>query len=119
MVNTSGITGAVNCSVASNDLVCTANGPLTINVSGSFDIALTATPRIGGAFVNPRIGGACQVDPNNGIAESIESNNSASDAVAVAAPIPTLSDAGLILLAALLAGAAVLLLSLRGRIGTA
>jgi len=83
-----GVTGGANisCSIASNDLTCSANGgPVTLGTTnGSFDVVFTATPSGVGTFANPRSGGSCSVDPNNGIAEGNENNNGCSNSVVVA-----------------------------------
>jgi hypothetical protein len=86
---------------------------VSIAVAGSFRVDVTATPSATGTFTNPT-GGPARVDPNNNVAESNENNNdSNNDSVVVtpilggaAAPIPTLSEWALALLALLLLGLA-------------
>ena len=83
----SGVIGgaSISCSIANNDLTCTANpGAVTLGTSnGSFDVVFTATPTSAVTFTNPRGGGSCSVDPNNNNAESNEGNNGCSNSVAV------------------------------------
>jgi hypothetical protein len=81
--NAANITGSANisCSIVSNDLTCTANGgsvTFDSNIgASSFDVVFSATAQAAGTYQNPRTGGGvAQIDPNNGIAESNESNNS-------------------------------------------
>ncbi|HEY1522550.1 MAG TPA: hypothetical protein VGF70_06015, partial [Solirubrobacteraceae bacterium] len=77
--------GSVSCSIASNDLTCTASGgPVTIGQStGAFDVSFTATPSAVGSFVNPRSGGTCAVDPGGLITEAPGASTSCSDTVVV------------------------------------
>jgi uncharacterized repeat protein (TIGR01451 family) len=88
-----GGTGSIQCAVAGSDLTCSANGGTVIigAANGSFRVSLTATPIAIGTFTNPRGGGVAVLDPANVIVESIEGNNSASDAVVVTAPDLTIS----------------------------
>ncbi len=87
VANPNGVSGTINCSISlSDDLVCTASGPVTLATPGSFDVQFTVTPSTAGAFPNPRGGGICQVDPNNNVTESNEANNTCSDTVTVSAP---------------------------------
>ncbi len=45
VVNASGVTGNVSCSIASDTLTCTANGtPVQIQPSGGFDVTLSGHP---------------------------------------------------------------------------
>jgi uncharacterized repeat protein (TIGR01451 family) len=87
--------GNISCSITSNNLTCTATGPVTIGATtGSFKVTLTATPSAIGTFTNPRGGGAASVDPSNVIAESNEANNNInSDSVVVTAPDLTVAKA--------------------------
>jgi hypothetical protein len=90
--NFSGVSnsGAITCTIAvTDDLTCTTSGALTINPGGSFDVSITATPTAAGAFVNPRGGGGCSVDPNNVVTEGNESNNTCADTVVSSTPTPT------------------------------
>src|SRR5262249_10026066 len=86
VVNPTGITGTINCSIASNTLTCTASGAVSIAAPGSFQAQFTATPSAVGTFTNPT-GGSCRVDPGNVVTESNEANNDCnSDSVTVTAP---------------------------------
>ena len=87
-----GISGTINCSIdVSDNLSCTASGPVSIAAGGSFTVFFTATPSANGTFANPRTSGICEVDPNNVVAESNENNNTCSDIVKVAALAPDLT----------------------------
>ena len=69
VVNASGVTGNVSCSIASGTLTCTANGtPVQIQPSGGFDVTLSVTPTAAGIFSNPRLQRICRVDPVNAVA---------------------------------------------------
>ncbi|HKG98286.1 MAG TPA: Ig-like domain repeat protein, partial [Pyrinomonadaceae bacterium] len=81
--NFSNITGNANisCSIVSNDLTCVASGgdvTFASNIgASSFDVVFSATPQAAGSYQNPRTGGGvAQIDPNNVVVESNESNNS-------------------------------------------
>ncbi|HEY4423043.1 MAG TPA: tandem-95 repeat protein [Pyrinomonadaceae bacterium] len=81
--NVSNITGSANisCSIVSNDLTCVASGGSVTFASdigtSSFDVVFSATAQAVGSYQNPRTGGGiAQIDPNNLIAESNETNNS-------------------------------------------
>ena len=81
--NVSNITGSANisCSIVSNDLTCVANGGNVTFASdigaSSFQVVFSATAQVAGSYQNPRTGGGiAQIDPNNLIAESNETNNS-------------------------------------------
>jgi hypothetical protein len=81
--NFSNITGSANisCSIVSNDLTCVANGgnvTFDSNIgASSFDVVFSATAQAAGTYQNPRTGGGiAQIDPNNLVVESNESNNS-------------------------------------------
>jgi hypothetical protein len=89
--NSSGTTGTISCSVASNTLTCTANGTVSIPSGESFSVVVNVTPTAApGSLVNPRTGAGfgCSVDPNNVITEETENNNSCADTVAVTANTP-------------------------------
>lgn len=84
--NVSNVTGSANisCSIASNNLTCIASGGSVTFASNigasSFNVVFSATPQAAGAYQNPRTGGGiAQIDPNNLIAESNETNNSPSN----------------------------------------
>jgi cadherin-like protein/Big-like domain-containing protein/Calx-beta domain-containing protein len=81
--NVSNITGSANisCSIVSNDLTCVASGGSVTFASdigaSNFDVVFSATAQAAGSYQNPRTGGGiAQIDPNNLIAESNETNNS-------------------------------------------
>jgi predicted outer membrane repeat protein len=81
--NVSNITGSANisCSIVSNDLTCTASGGNVTFASdlgtSKFDVVFSALAQVAGTYQNPRTGGGtAQVDPNNVIVESNETNNS-------------------------------------------
>jgi len=81
--NVSNITGSANisCSIVSNDLTCVASGGSVTFASdigaSNFDVVFSATAQAAGTYQNPRTGGGiAQIDPNNLIAESNETNNS-------------------------------------------
>ena len=79
----SGISGTITCSVASSNLTCAASGSVTINAGGGFTANVDATPLGLGTFTNPRSAGVCAVDPDAGVTEGDENNNSCSDSVTV------------------------------------
>ncbi len=81
--------GNINVSIdGSGVLTCTASGAdVTLGeTTGAFSIKFTATPTAAGSFDNPVSGGDCEVDPNNVVLESDETNNSASNSVTIQAP---------------------------------
>jgi hypothetical protein len=84
--NDTNITGLnfVDCQIVNNLLTCTASGgTVTIgSFTGSFDVVFAVTPANIGAFTNPT-GGVCQVDPNDLITESDETNNDCIDTLQV------------------------------------
>src|SRR5262249_43957706 len=91
-------TGTISCSIASNDLTCTASGGTVIigATTGTFGAKFSATPTATGTFANPRSGGVCSVDPNGNITESNEGNNACSNTVNVLADLTATktNDAG-------------------------
>jgi uncharacterized repeat protein (TIGR01451 family) len=87
VANATSVTGSISCSIALNKLTCKANGSVDVWGGGSFDVTFTSTPSYTGTFSNPRLFGTCQVDPNNVVSETDESNNGCnSDSVFVTAP---------------------------------
>ena len=94
--NEVGITGTIDCSVdGTPHLVCTANGAVTIaSGTGAFDVTVEVTPNIAtGQLDNPRSGGTCEVDPDDNITESNESDNDCnSDSVMLEPPVVKLSS---------------------------
>ena len=87
VINTTGITGTIACTInASGRLDCNASGTVTVAAVGSFRVRFDATPSVIGSYTNPT-GGACAVDPDALIPESVEGNNAcAADTVTVQAP---------------------------------
>jgi hypothetical protein len=78
--------GNISCSIASNNLTCSATGPVTIGaLTGSFDISFSTTPSTTGSFANPRVGGVCFVDPGSTLIETSKANNSCTNTVTVVA----------------------------------
>ena len=57
-----------------DDLSCTAGGPVSIASGGSFTVAFSATPSAVGTYTNPRASGNCVVP---------QSGNTCSDTVVV------------------------------------
>src|SRR6267143_2976952 len=86
--NQTGVTGTINCSIASSNLTCTASGAVTIAPAGSFDVSFSANATATGSYANPRSGGGCSVDPINVVAERNESNNTCADTVVSGTPTP-------------------------------
>lgn len=86
------------CTVdGNNDLVCLAGASgLSIAPAGSVTVTVTATASAVGAYLNPRGGGICQVDPeppvNGTVFESNEANNTCTNTVKVFSP-PTVTKA--------------------------
>jgi len=82
-----GTSGPIACAVDfSVRLACFATGgAVTLPSGGSFQVSLTATSTMAGTYANPRAGATCAVDPNGGVAESMETNNACTDTVTVGA----------------------------------
>ncbi|MBN2085066.1 MAG: hypothetical protein JW748_07550, partial [Anaerolineales bacterium] len=79
--------GYIGCSIISDVLTCTADGAdVTIGAGGSFTVTFTATPAAPGVLDN-----TATVDPDSAIAESDEGNNTGSDSVTAASPVPDLT----------------------------
>jgi hypothetical protein len=77
-----GITGTINCTLATADLTCTAGTIVTLPPGSSFTVSVVATPLTPVAFTNPRLGGVCVVDPNGVIPNDPNlGNNMCSDTV--------------------------------------
>ncbi|HZI61741.1 MAG TPA: Ig-like domain-containing protein, partial [Pyrinomonadaceae bacterium] len=81
--NATNITSSANisCAIVGNDLTCSASGgSVTFDShigASNFVVVFSATPQGAGSYQNPRTGGGiAQIDPNNVIAESNETNNS-------------------------------------------
>src|SRR5688572_1822147 len=81
--NATNITSSANisCAIVGNDLTCSASGgSVTFDShigASNFVVVFNATPQGAGSYQNPRTGGGiAQIDPNNVIAESNETNNS-------------------------------------------
>jgi uncharacterized repeat protein (TIGR01451 family) len=79
-----GVTGIVNCSIASNVLTCiAAGGDVTMDGTiGNMDVVFSVTPSVEGSLVNPT-GGLCRIDPDSNVSELNENNNDCSDTVVV------------------------------------
>ncbi len=89
--NTTGLTGTVNCAIASSNLNCSASGAVSVAaLTGRFDVVIPVTPTLVSPRANPRGGGVCLADPNSVVAESRETNNTCSDGVVVTKATPTL-----------------------------
>jgi LPXTG-site transpeptidase (sortase) family protein len=89
---TSGLSGTMNCGIASNTLTCSASGDVQFAVGGQFAITFDVTPIIAGIYSNPRSGGTCAIDPNDKVVESDDTNNTCSDSVIVNTP-PAITSA--------------------------
>ena len=62
--NSSGLTGTVNCGVASSNLTCSANGgTVQLGSGGRFTVFIPVTPSAVITLTNPRSGAGCSVDP--------------------------------------------------------
>lgn len=86
-VNTSGVE-QIRCTISDADLRCRPEGgPVTIGaLTGAITIEFNARATAAGDYANPRPGGQCQVDPDNRIDESDETNNRCADTVKVGLP---------------------------------
>jgi uncharacterized repeat protein (TIGR01451 family) len=82
--NLSNVSGTISCTIISSTLTCTANGAVTINSGGSFDVVFAVTPTATGNLINPS-GGVCAVDPDDVINEGDNSNNACSNTVDIQA----------------------------------
>jgi hypothetical protein len=79
-----GLSGSASCTIDGGaNLVCTADGDVSIPPGGELDLVVAVTPTAIGTLSNPRSGGVCQADPGGVVTESDETDNSASDAVTV------------------------------------
>lgn len=99
VANLAGVTGGtIDCAIDDEELVCEADGAVTIAAGGSFDVSFAATPTEAKTLENPRHGGTCAVDPiddnhdnyrgnsdhrDDAVDESNENNNKCSDSVKV------------------------------------
>jgi hypothetical protein len=78
----------ISCSIASDELTCTANGgDVTIIAGGGFTVTFSATPATTDSLNN-----TATVDPDDHVAESNEGNNAGSDSVSVTYPAPANDD---------------------------
>ncbi|WP_300673684.1 choice-of-anchor Q domain-containing protein [Desulfoluna sp.] len=86
----------ISAVISGNTLTVSALGArVTLGaVTGGFDVELQGTPTVEGAFVNPRAGGICTVDPDRLITESDETNNTATDTVIVASLPVVITQSG-------------------------
>lgn len=81
-----GVTGTINCALASDTLTCSAGSVVTIPYGDSFSVPVTVTPGSAGSLVNPASAGICRVDPGTAVPEILEDNNGCADTVTVNAP---------------------------------
>jgi hypothetical protein len=87
--NTRGITGTVDCEIATYTLTCSAKSEVTMDASGSkFEVNIPVTLSMGGLLTNPRSEGVCSVDPNGVIVETDEDNNACNSDSVKTKPIP-------------------------------
>ncbi|WP_417915701.1 beta strand repeat-containing protein, partial [Candidatus Electronema sp. JM] len=80
-------TGTINCSIAGTTLQCLASGAVTFPKDASFSVTFVVTPTAAGTLPNTAV-----VDPNNNVAEIVESNNSGSDTLTVPPTITAVDD---------------------------
>ncbi len=74
--NSSGLIGNIGCNITNSTLTCSADGALLLAKSGGkFEVAIPVTPTALGSLSNPRIAGACKVDPNSVVVETNDTNN--------------------------------------------
>ena len=88
-VNLSGLTnntGTVTCTIVGQNLSCSANGTVTIEVGKSFTVQLGVIPQTTDTLTN-----LVTVDPDGVVTESNEGNNNGSNIVTVSAPLPDLT----------------------------
>jgi len=100
VVNGSGVSGSMSCSITSNVLTCTSgNGAnnLSIPAGKTVTVTIPVTAHVVGSITNPT-GGSCNVDPSNVILESNTANtgetnnNCNTNTVNVTAPDLTVSQ---------------------------
>lgn len=78
------ITGTVDCAIdASSNLVCLANGEVTMAPLASLTVTVPTTPTAAGEYANPRVGGGCDADRAATVLETDEENNTCADTVMV------------------------------------
>lgn len=95
LANVNGVTGSLVPAIDDGtNLLLAAAGTVTLNVGGSFDLQITATPTALGYYSNPRLGGECQVNPFNNLPEASTLNNYANDSVQVTCPAITATVSG-------------------------
>ncbi|MDH7476567.1 MAG: SdrD B-like domain-containing protein [Microgenomates group bacterium] len=86
-INTSNITGTINCNLSGANLECkAAGGSVTIPQGKYFEISLEATPSTITSFTNPKIDkkSLCKVDPEDKVKNELdEDNNECEDTVFV------------------------------------
>ncbi len=82
VTTTSGTTGTITCSIASNTLTCSASGSVTIPPGDSFGALVSvATATTPATLANPKSGGVCRADPGTLLTEIDETNNDCADTV--------------------------------------
>jgi CSLREA domain-containing protein len=93
--NISGLSGTLNCAIASDILTCTANGAVSLAATtGQFKVELPVTATTVGTLTNPPGAGVCSVDPNNTVPETNEINNTcAASSLTIGARTPILVTA--------------------------
>ncbi|MGR0482687.1 MAG: DUF7933 domain-containing protein [Candidatus Electronema sp. V4] len=80
-------TGPINCSIAGTTLQCLASGAVTFPKDASFSVTFAVTPTAVGTLPN-----TATVDPNNSVAEAIETNNIGTDTVTVTPSVDAVDD---------------------------
>ena len=81
------LSNRITCTVAGDDLVCTANSTgVTIAAGGRFDVKVTFSPNVPGTLSSPRQNGSCTFDPDGVVAESNETDNNCSDVITILGP---------------------------------
>ncbi|MCP3870288.1 MAG: DUF11 domain-containing protein, partial [Gammaproteobacteria bacterium] len=85
IVNQSGVTGNLDCTINAGVLECAASGDVSIEGDGTFGAQLEVTPTATGDLANPAVNGSCEVDPADVIDETTNGDNSCDDTVEVIA----------------------------------
>lgn len=84
VINESGTTGSLDCSMSGDALTCTAatGGAYKMSPNAEVTVRVEVTPSVEGTLNNPAVGGTCAVDPDDVVPESNEANG-CSDSVEV------------------------------------
>ena len=79
--------GSIGCVIAINVMTCTVSGAISLNAgNGEVTIEIPVTPTItSGTLTNPD-SGSCEVDPDDEVVESNESNNDCNSDSEIVAP---------------------------------